>query len=90
MSATSFVDLMSDPSFIEQQKQAREREQRESHDRRVRRGSHEPGNVKPTPQQLRDSITCDRRSAGFDHEIERQRRSSGAGKPKQGERNVGR
>jgi hypothetical protein len=74
MSTTkSFVDLMRDPSFIEQQRATREREAREQHERRVRRGSHEPGDVKPSAADIRASITKDR-AFSFDHEIERQRR----------------
>jgi hypothetical protein len=76
MSTTkSFVDLMSDPSFIEQQRATRDREEREAHERRVRRGSHEPGNVKPSPQQLRDSITQGR-ELHFEHAAHRSRSRS--------------
>jgi hypothetical protein len=60
--ATSFTALVNDPAFTKHEREAREREAREQHERRVRRGSHEPSaGSRPSPADLRDSITRDRR-----------------------------
>lgn len=90
MSATSFVDLVQSPEFQRQQRETREREEREQAERGVRRGGHEPANM--TRQERARAMIADGRSDfGFDHEVERQRRSNGGGKvPKKGERHVGR
>ncbi|MEO8464198.1 MAG: hypothetical protein ABI640_02575 [Gammaproteobacteria bacterium] len=71
MSTNDFVRLMNDPAHVAHERETREREAREQHDRRVARGSHEAsGGVKPTAQQLRDSVTKGR-AVHFEQEMGR-------------------
>ncbi len=73
-----FIRLMADPAFKAAQQRDREETERQQHERRVRRGSHEPGNAKPSPAELRAAIAAGR-THSFEHELERQARSSKKG-----------